>query len=79
MNAPKDRITTPPCGVADTTFDPRRLESLKQNAFERVRMGLPPPKEIYDLPYRDRIDWAEFPPWARPSDPELFEECGHEG
>ena len=34
---------------------------------------------IYQMPYRNRIDWSEFPDWARPSDPEMFEGTGHEG
>jgi hypothetical protein len=54
----------------------RRLERL---SAERVRKGLAPPPEIYRAPYRTRIDWSRFPEWARPTDPELFEECGHEG
>ncbi len=47
-------------------------------ARERVRAGLPPPREIYEVHNRGRVDWAQFPEWARPSDPELFE-GGHEG
>jgi hypothetical protein len=54
----------------------RRLEGL---AAERLERGLAPPKEIYDAPYRDLIDWSRFPDWARPSDPELFQGCVHEG
>jgi hypothetical protein len=54
----------------------RRLEC---RAAERIRQGLAPPKEIYETPNRDRIDWSRFPEWARPSDPELFQGCGHEG
>ena len=53
--------------------------SLEQLAAERVQQGLPPPREIYTLPYRDRINWSDFPAWARPTDPEMFEGCGHEG
>jgi len=53
-----------------------RLETL---AFEKVRQGLAPPREIYEAPYRNRIDWLKFPEWARPTDPELFQDCGHEG
>jgi hypothetical protein len=53
-----------------------RLERL---AAERVSQGLPPPREVYQAPVRSQIDWARFPVWARPSDPELFEGCGHEG
>jgi hypothetical protein len=52
---------------------------LERQATERARQGLAPPKEIYETPYRDRIDWSRLPEWARPSDPELFQDCGHEG
>jgi hypothetical protein len=53
--------------------------SLEQLAAQRVQQGLPPPREIYALPCRDRINWSDFPAWARPTDPELFEGCSHEG
>jgi hypothetical protein len=52
---------------------------LQREAIERIGQGLAPPKRIYAIPYRDRIDWSRFPVWARPSDPELFEGCAHEG
>ena len=52
---------------------------LERRALERVRQGLPPPREVYDVQNRGRIDWAEFPEWARPTDPEAFTGCGHEG
>jgi hypothetical protein len=58
---------------------PAGAESLEQRALERVRQGLSPPREIYAAPHRDRIDWARFPDWARPIDPEVFEGSGHEG
>src|SRR5262245_47752239 len=45
---------------------------LERVAVERVKQGLAPPREIYQVPYRARIDWGRFPDWARPSDPELF-------
>jgi hypothetical protein len=48
-------------------------------ALARIKKGLAPPREIYLAPYRDQVDWTKFPDWARPSDPELFEGCGHEG
>jgi hypothetical protein len=54
----------------------RRLETL---AAERARAGLAPPREIYELPFRELVDWAKFPEWARPSDPELFAGSAHEG
>jgi hypothetical protein len=58
---------------------PAGAEALEQAALERVRQGLPPPREVYAVPNRDRINWARFPDWARPSDPELFEGSVHEG
>jgi hypothetical protein len=61
----------------ETTVD--EFQGLEHQASERVRQGLAPPKEIYDVPYRDRIDWSKFPEWARPTDPEVFQNCGHEG
>jgi hypothetical protein len=54
-------------------------ERLERLAAGRVQRGLAPPKEIYELPYRDLIDWSWFPGWARPSDPEQFQGCAHEG
>jgi hypothetical protein len=64
-------------GSAPQTADKfPRLESL---AFERTRVGLAPPREIYEVPYRDRVDWSRFPEWARPIDPEMFQDAGHEG
>jgi hypothetical protein len=56
-----------------------QFRGLERKASERVRQGLAPPKEIYDAPYRDRIDWSQFPEWAKPTDPEVFHDCGHEG
>ena len=62
-----------------TAPETAELTSLQQFAAERVRQGFPPPREIYALPYRDRINWSDFPAWARPTDPELFQDCSHEG
>lgn len=53
--------------------------TLAQRVKERLDRGLAPPAEAYRLPHRDQIDWSEVPDWARPTDPELFEGCGHEG
>jgi hypothetical protein len=55
------------------------VEELMQLALERTSKGLSPPKQIYEVPYRNRIDWSRFPEWARPSDPEMFEGSCHEG
>jgi hypothetical protein len=58
---------------------PDPTEKLIHRARERMRLGLAPPREIYQAPYRDRIDWGEFPDWARPSDPDAFGGNPHEG
>jgi len=55
------------------------VKKLERLAAERVSQGLAPPREVYQVPYRNQIDWARFPLWARPNDPELFEGAGHEG
>jgi hypothetical protein len=55
------------------------LEALVGRALERARKGLPPPRVLYDVKYREQIDWLRFPAWARPSDPEVYTGCGHEG
>jgi hypothetical protein len=57
-------------------YDFQKLEAL---AAEQIHKGLAPPREIYSLPYRNRINWANFPAWVRPIDPEMFEGAGHEG
>lgn len=44
-----------------------------------VEHGFAPPAEIYRVEHRRHIDWAAFPSWARPLDPEVFEGCCHEG
>ena len=63
--------------AAPKTVEPER--SVVRLAAERVAKGFAPPREIYDVPLRDQVDWSNFPTWARPSDPELFEGCVHEG
>jgi hypothetical protein len=52
--------------------------SLEQEAIDRIKKGLAPPREIYDVQNRGRIDWTALPDWARPIDPEVFEGA-HEG
>jgi len=52
--------------------------SLESRATERLKRGFAPPREIYDVQNRGRIDWSSLPDWARPVDPDLFE-GGHEG
>ena len=54
-------------------------DQLIESARERMSKGLAPPSEIYRAPYRDQIDWAQFPNWARPSDPDMFGDSPHEG
>jgi hypothetical protein len=74
-------------GAKETTIqrsDPKQqpsddVQKLEALALENVQKGIAPPKKIYSVPYRDRIDWAKFPAWARPIDPEIFEGAGHEG
>lgn len=46
---------------------------------ERLDQGLSPPPEIYQVQYRDKIDWSQLPEWALPLDPDVFEGCSHEG
>jgi hypothetical protein len=59
--------------------EPGQAQDLIRRATERMRQGLAPPREVYQAPYRNLIDWSRFPDWARPSDPEMFEGSGHEG
>jgi hypothetical protein len=64
---------------ADRTAAAQAASSLEERARQRTRQGLAPPREIYDVRNRDRVDWSTLPEWARPSDPDLFEGCAHEG
>jgi hypothetical protein len=71
-------------GTAEERSNPDRppevdFQKLEALAIENVQKGFAPPKEIYSVPYRNRMDWSRFPPWARPIDPEVFEGSGHEG
>lgn len=74
--------TVPPAGAtrsrggAEAASRPQELVKL---AVERIGKGLAPPREIYQTPYRNQIDWSRFPDWARPTDPEMFEGSSHEG
>jgi hypothetical protein len=54
-------------------------EDLQGTARERLQKGLAPPRQIYEVQNRSKIDWATVPDWARPVDPEVFEGCTHEG
>jgi hypothetical protein len=73
----KDMKTEQRGGAAAPTKDD--LAEIERLALERVRHGQPVPPALYDVTYRDRVDWFRFPEWARPSDPELFQDCTHEG
>jgi hypothetical protein len=66
-------------GQADRTAAAQAARSLEARARQRTRQGLAPPREIYDVRNRDRVDWSTLPEWARPSDSDLFEDCAHEG
>ena len=60
--------------------DPALSErQLIDRALWCVERGFAPPPEIYRVEHRCHVDWARFPDWARPSDPEAFEGCCHEG
>ena len=65
--------------IEGDTGEPPSREALIRLAKELVSQGLAPPPEIYRIEIRQVIDWAEFPSWAQPTDPEMFEDCGHEG
>src|SRR5689334_3556457 len=47
-------------------------ETLEQRALSRLKSGRAPPREIYDVQNRGRIDWSNVPDWAKAVDPELF-------
>ena len=65
--------------VATTAQALDQADTLEKRAIERLGKGLAPPREIYDVRNRNRIDWARVPDWAQPADPESFEGCAHEG
>jgi hypothetical protein len=72
--------------ISRATGRPRRrtaatqaASSLEMRARKRTQQGLAPPREIYDIGNRDLVDWSTLPEWARPSDPDMFEGCVHEG
>ena len=65
--------------VETVTPADRLAIDLERCALARTREGLAPPKEIYQVQNRERIDWMALPEWARPVDPEVFEGSAHEG
>jgi len=56
-----------------------RGEALIKLAEKRISQGLAPPPEVYRIEFRRCIDWSEFPTWAQPVDPQVFDGCCHEG
>jgi hypothetical protein len=66
---PQGKVVEPPAAAPD---------NLAKVALERLKSGFAPPREIYDVRNRDKIDWLSVPDWARAPDPEMFE-GGHEG
>ena len=58
---------------------PYELKALEQRALECARRGVALPRAVYDIRNRRRIDWSQFPEWARPVDPEVFTGSAHEG
>lgn len=48
-------------------------QDLRQNidvnhALEQAKQGrfTPELKKLYNMPYRNTVDWTQFPTWARP-------------
>jgi hypothetical protein len=79
LRMPLSKEESPGEGAEATSQIVDEFRRLERRAAERASQGLSPPREIYETPYRDRIDWSRLPEWARPSDPELYQGCGHEG
>jgi len=73
-----DAVSGSPVATRPNVTGPR-LQTLEQEALERTQKGLSPPREVYDVQNRSRIDWSRFPEWARPIDPDAFEGTAHEG
>jgi len=64
-----------------TVTEPEKVaqeNAVAETAMKRLQSGFAPPREIYDIRNRGRINWGCAPAWAWPTDPELFE-GGHEG
>ena len=64
---------------ADSTAAGQATSTIAEPARQPMRQGLAPPREIYDIRNRDRVDWSALPEWAMPPDPDLFEGCAHQG
>jgi hypothetical protein len=68
-----------PASLSGTETCKPQAKALEKAARERLEKGYAPPRGIYDVQNRQRIDWSTVPEWARPVDPELFTDCAHEG
>jgi hypothetical protein len=66
-------------GEARFPTSPHELKDLERRALDCARRGVPLPRAVYDVRNRRRIDWSQFPEWARPADPEAFTGSAHEG
>ena len=64
---------------ADRTAAAQAASSVEERARQRTQQGLAPPREIYDIRNRNRVDWSNLPEWAMAPDPDIFEGCAHEG
>jgi len=74
----KPQFPSPETEQAQAVPQESQPESLEQLAMNRLSSGHAPPREIYDVRNRGRIDWSNVPDWAKAVDPELFEGA-HEG
>jgi len=74
------KMATPETPVQEVAGPEKDLQSetLRDLVMRRLHDGYAPPREIYDVRNRGKINWSDVPEWARPIDPELFE-VGHEG
>jgi hypothetical protein len=77
--SPAESEDTGPEGEARFPTSPYELRELEQRALECARRGVALPRAVYDIRNRRRIDWSQFPEWARPVDPEVFTGSAHEG
>ena len=64
---------------AGRTAAAQAASSVEERARQRTQQGLAPPREIYDIRNRNRVDWSNLPEWAMAPDPDIFEGCAHEG
>jgi len=57
---------------ADGAAAAQAASSPEERARQRTRWGLAPPREIYDVRNRHRVDWSTLPEWAMAPDPDIF-------